>query len=271
MHWSQIGFWARKCFRFVVPESTVRKSSKPSAAFESAHAVDSQPVRERWVGMNIDGCEFPDELLYDPDGLVWARTSESGDVTAGITSIYAAVAGRVTKLIAKPRGVIYPRAAAIGFLESGRHFGPIRAPVAGLLEAFNGDVLANPRKMTDSPYDRGWFARLQPSNLAGDQKELFGLPVAHEMLSKQISALRVRCFAAIPDHEMFEIGTECSAVLVKLNDTLVGIPVGDVIHLVTDDPTSHIEMVRWSDQTGQPVIDERREGPLFHFLVRKAA
>jgi len=221
--------------------------------------------------MNIDGCEFPDELLYDPDGLVWARISESGDVTVGITSIYAAVAGRVAKLIAKPRGVAYPKAATIGLLESSRHFGPIRAPVAGVLEAVNAEVLANPRKMTDSVYDRGWFARLRPSNLAADRNELFALPGAREMLLKQIVALRVRCFAAIPDHEMFEIGTECSTVLVKLNDMLAGIPVGDVIHLVTDDPTSHIEMVRWSDQTGQPVIDERREGPLFHFLVRKAA
>ena len=89
------------------------------------------------------------------------------------------------------------------------------------------------------------------------------------MLTKQIAALRIRCFAAFPDFEMFEIGLECSAVLAKLNELLTRIEVGAVVHLVTDDPTSPIEMVRWSDQTGQPVIDERKEGNLFHFLVRK--
>jgi TusA-related sulfurtransferase len=70
---------------------------------------------------------------------------------------------------------------------------------------------------------------------------------------------------------MFEIGTECAAVLVKLNELLAQIPVGDVVHVVTDDPTSPIEMVRWSDESGQPVIDERKEGSLFHFLVRKVS
>jgi len=68
---------------------------------------------------------------------------------------------------------------------------------------------------------------------------------------------------------MFEIGTECAAVLVKLNELLTQVAIGEVVHLVTDDPTAPIEMVRWSDETGQPVIDERREGTLFHFLVRK--
>jgi len=92
---------------------------------------------------------------------------------------------------------------------------------------------------------------------------------AREILAKQIAVLRVRCFAAFPDHEMFEIGIECSAVLAKLNELLTRTEIGTVVHLVTDDPTSPIEMVRWSDQTGQPVIDERKEGNLFHFLVRK--
>src|SRR2546428_646669 len=132
--------------------------------------------------MKIDGCEFPDDLLYDPAGLVWARPLTSGEVEVGITSIYAA---------------------------------------------------------------------------------------ATELLAKQVAAFRVRCFAAFPDFEMFEIGVECAAVLVKLNELLVQVPVGEVVHLVTDDPTSPIEMVRWSDETGQSVIDERREGSLFHFLVRK--
>ena len=69
---------------------------------------------------------------------------------------------------------------------------------------------------------------------------------------------------------MIEIGTECAAVLTKLNDLLVRIEPGEVVHIVSDDPTAPIEMVRWSDQTGQPVIETRREGNLYHFLVRKA-
>ena len=83
--------------------------------------------------MEIDHCEFPDDLLYDDEGLVWARVENSGDVLLGITSIYAAVAGRLTKVTAKPVGAPYAQGSAIGLLESGKYFGPIRTPVSGVL------------------------------------------------------------------------------------------------------------------------------------------
>jgi len=219
--------------------------------------------------MKIEHCEFPDDLLYDPEGLVWTRLLEFGEVVVGITSIHAALAGPVAKVSAKPLAASYPRNAAIGFLESGRYFGPIRTPVRGVLREVNTAVLAKPRTLTDASYDAGWFARLQPTHFQEDGRVLRSAKDARDGLTKQIAALRVRCFAAFPDHEMFEIGIECSAVLAKLNELLTRIEVGGVVHLVTDDPTSPIEMVRWSDQTGQPVIDQRKEGNLFHFLVRK--
>ena len=219
--------------------------------------------------MKIDGCEFPDDLLYDSEGLVWARPSDSGDAIVGITSIYVAIAGRIAKITTKSPGVALARGASIGFLESGTYFGPIRAPLGGVLQEVNQTVLAKPRAMIERLYGDGWVARLRPSNLAGDRSALLAFPAARELLAKQIAALRVRCFAAFPDYEMFEIGIECAAILVKLNELLTQVKVGEVVHLVTDDPTSPIEMVRWSDQTGHPVIDERREGNLFHFLVRK--
>ena len=218
--------------------------------------------------MQIEGCEFPDELLYDSDGLVWGRVT-TGEVVIGITSIQAALAGRITKVSVKPPEMAYPKGAAIGFVESGKYFGPIRTPFGGVLVEVNQEILAKPRTMTESLYAEGWVARMRPSNFARDRTALLRLPADRERLAKQIVSLRVHCFAAFPDYEMFEIGIECAAVLVKLNDLLTHLAVGDVVHLVTDDPTSPIEMVRWSDETGQPVIDERRDGPLFHFLVRK--
>ncbi len=221
--------------------------------------------------MKIQGCEFPDDLLYDRDGLVWIRPSARGDAVLGITSIYASLAGQVAKVTAKTTGILYPKGSAIGFLESGKYFGPIRTPVDGVLLDVNPNVLAKPRLLTEALYQEGWVAQMRPSALARDRSDLVALPPGRELLEKQIATLRVRCFAAFPDYEMFEIGVECAAVLVKLNELLAQVPVGDVVHLVTDDPTSPIEMVRWSDETGQPVIDERKEGSLFHFLVRKVS
>lgn len=220
--------------------------------------------------MKIENCEFPDDLLYDDDGLVWARVEPSGQVTVGITSIYAAVAGRISSLSSKPTGIEYERGKTIGTLESGKYFGPIRAPVSGVLLETNADVLSRPRRMTDGSYKEGWFARLRPTNLEVDRSRLSAGERAKTRLAAQISALHVRCFAAFPDYELIEIGTECAAVLAKLNELLSRIEVGDVVHIVSDDLTAPIEMVRWSDQTGQSIVEERREGNLFHFLVRRA-
>src|SRR2546427_2614134 len=161
--------------------------------------------------------------------------------------------------------------AGMGCVGGGICWGRIRPPVEGMRMRLTTAVLAKPRTLTDASYDSGWFARLQPTNFQEDGRSLRSAKDAHDGLTKQIATLRVRCFAAFPDHEMFEIGIECSAVLAKLNELLTRIDVGGVVHLVTDDPTSPIEMVRWSDQTGQPVIDQRKEGNLFHFLVRKVS
>ncbi len=219
--------------------------------------------------MRIENCEFPDDLLYDEDALVWARLESSGEVTVGITSIYAGVAGRPAKLTGRPVGREYDRGKTIGTLESGKYFGPIRSPVSGVLREVNPAVLAKPRLVTDSLYEDGWFARLRPTNLEEDRSKLLSGEAAEPLLAAQVRALHVRCFAAFPDYELIEIGTECAAVLTKLNDLLSRVEIGEVVHIVSDDLTAPIEMVRWSDQTGQPIVDERKEENLFHFLVRK--
>jgi TusA-related sulfurtransferase len=69
---------------------------------------------------------------------------------------------------------------------------------------------------------------------------------------------------------MFEIGIECAATLSKLDDLISGIEGGQIIHLVSDDPMADIEMTRWSEQTGQKLIETRKEGNLLNFLVQKA-
>jgi TusA-related sulfurtransferase len=68
---------------------------------------------------------------------------------------------------------------------------------------------------------------------------------------------------------MFEIGVECAATLTKLDELLLKVPIGDVVHLVSDDITADLEMIRWSEQTGQSLLEIRTEGNLFHFIVKK--
>jgi len=230
----------------------------------------SNPPRFHSAGRTtkIAECEFPDDLLYDPGGLTWAR-EEDGEVVVGITAIQAAVAGKVTSVTARPVGGEYARGRVIGTLESGKYFGTVKTPVAGILVAVNEAVLRRSKLLSESPYREGWFARVRPAQWTEDREPLLPIQAANGGLASLIETLHVRCFAAFPDYEMYEIGTECAAVLVKLNELLSRMEVGEVVHIVSDDWTAPIEMDRWSTETGHPVADARKEGNLYHFLVRK--
>jgi len=219
--------------------------------------------------LEIDHCVFPDDLLYDLENNTWLRIEDNGEVTVGVTSVLPAIAGKLTLARLKSAEVAIQRGQSLGTLESLKFVGPIPSPVSGILLKTNGLIVDRPRIINDSPYQEGWIASLKPSHLALDRILLSKSTESKTLLVKKIAEFHVRCFKAFPDHEMSEIGTECSAVLIRLNDLLATIPVGEVVHLVSDDQTAYVEMVAWSERTGQNLLDWRQEGNLFHFIVKK--
>jgi len=219
--------------------------------------------------LEIDHCVFPDDLLYDLENNTWLRIEDNGEVTVGVTSVLPAIAGKLTLARLKSAEVAIQRGQSLGTLESLKFVGPVPSPVSGILLKTNGLIVDRPRIINDSPYQEGWIASLKPSHLALERILLSKSTESKTLLVKKIAEFHVRCFKSFPDHEMSEIGTECSAVLIRLNDLLATIPVGEVVHLVSDDQTAYVEMVAWSERTGQNLLDWRQEGNLFHFIVKK--
>lgn len=217
--------------------------------------------------MKIDNCSFPEDLLYDTENFVWISNKEK-TVTIGITPIMASIAGKLSSIKLKPVGTKLEKDKSCGVLESAKYFGVVRTSVSGIIVQVNKSLMDKPKLANDFPYTEGWFVKIDPSDI-GDLKALETIENCHDKMILAIQKLRVRCFAAFPDHEMFEIGVECSATLAKLDELLEKIPAGEVIHLVSDDPTADLEMIRWSEQKGQSLLEMRNEGNLFHFIVKK--
>lgn len=220
--------------------------------------------------MEIEHCVFPNDLLYDLDNLVWARKNGGNTLVIGITSILSSIAGKISVVKLKQVNTTVMRGKNIGTIESGRYFGTVRAPVDGKIMAINHELVSNPKLANDSPYDKGWFIALAPTSANDFLKDFKSLPNDSEEFRMLIRRLHVKCYTALPDFEMFEIGIECAATLSKLDDLISGIEGGQIIHLVSDDPMADIEMTRWSEQTGQKLIETRKEENLLHFLVQKA-
>lgn len=219
--------------------------------------------------MQIEHCEFPDSLLYHLQDNTWAEET-NGKVTVGVTSLLSAIAGKMTSARIKPVGTVVNRGSSLGTLEGVKFVGPIPSPVSGTIIEVNDKVVNRPKLINNSPYADGWIARLRPTSFLVERILLSRSLDAAEIFRKRIAETHARCFKVFPDLEMVEIGTECSAVLVHLNDLLKTVPVGETVHLVTDDPTSYVEMVRWSDQLHHDLVDWHKEGELFHFIVRKS-
>lgn len=221
------------------------------------------------IPLQIDNCEFPEELLYDLENNVWVKFDERKLAKVGITSVHAAMAAKLTQVKFKPIDSKLKRGQALGTIESAKYFGAVRTPLTCRLLELNYELAMNPKLANDSPYDAGWFALIEPSQLSQERPVLVDPLSAEERLRSLIRELRVRCFKAFPDYDMWEIGVECAAVLVRLNDLMERISLNQVVHVVSDDPTADIEMARWSEETGQQLLESREEGKLMHFIVRK--
>jgi len=219
--------------------------------------------------LQIEHCEFPDELLYDLENNVWVRINSAGAIRLGITSIHAALVGKLNQVKFKPIGTNLLKSQGVATIESARYFGVVRTPLSGRLVALNSRLDDQPKLANDFPYGEGWFVEVAKNSDTSGLGSLVEPRAAVDRIRAQVRDLHVRCFTAYPDYDLWEIGVECAAVLVRLNELLESSKVNDVVHVVSDDPTADIEMERWSDETGQDVLESRKEGNLMHFIVRK--
>jgi tRNA 2-thiouridine synthesizing protein A len=44
---------------------------------------------------------------------------------------------------------------------------------------------------------------------------------------------------------------------------------GQVLEMISDDPASDADVRSWSARTGHQLLAVERNGPVFHFLIRK--
>jgi glycine cleavage system H protein len=219
--------------------------------------------------VKINHCTFPEGLFYDIENFVWINIDTDKLVTVGITSILASIAGKLSTIKLKQIGTKMEKGRSIGTIESIKYFGVVRTPVSGRLVEINESIINRPKIANDFPYTEGWFAKIECSNLPEDLKALETIENSQKKINSLIEQLHVRCFIAFPDYQMFEIGVECAATLTKLDELVKEIAIGEVVHLVSDDPTADLEIIRWSEQNKQSLLEMRTEANLFHFIVKK--
>ncbi|WP_148686314.1 hypothetical protein [Candidatus Nitrosocosmicus hydrocola] len=239
----------------------------------------------------IDNCAFPNDCLYDLENLIWIkfvnevdrREDDSKEFLIGITPVYSYITGKINNLKVKPIGSLIERNKSIGSVESIIHFGTIRSPLKGKIIEINEKVINNPKIVNDSPFGNGWIARIKTINDHVVSDSIKKMEDCKDDLLAQIKKYHVKCFKLFPDFQMFEIGTECSATLAKLDEFMVkSMQKDQVIRLVSDDPTADLELLRWAEQKQQEIVEILKENNktyaasgnhssnyLFNIIIRK--
>jgi TusA-related sulfurtransferase len=67
------------------------------------------------------------------------------------------------------------------------------------------------------------------------------------------------------------LGLFCPMPIVKTRESISQIAVGEVLEMLSDDPASDADMKSWARRTGHDLLEIRRDGAVYRFLVRKTS
>jgi len=144
----------------------------------------------------VNGCLIPEDLLYhvDPEAnaFTWVKDNGDGTYLVGLTSIAAAMAGRLVAYTPKKIGKTVRKGKSVATIESGKWVGPVPAPFEGEIVEVNENLKNNPALVNDDPYGEGWVVKLKPVNPA-DIDQLLRGQEAVEALKKVAEERGVKC------------------------------------------------------------------------------
>lgn len=108
--------------------------------------------------------EIRAELKYLPSH-EWVRVEDDGTVTVGISDHAQEALGDVVFVETPEVGTTIIAGEEAGVVESVKAASDIYAPVSGEVIEVNELLEDEPATVNDSPYDDGWFFKVQPESL----------------------------------------------------------------------------------------------------------
>lgn len=138
--------------------------------------------------MEIDGYYFPDDIYYHKEHF-WAKV-EGDKVTMGTSDFAQKLAGQIVYVELPNVGRTVEQGKPCGSMESGKWVGRIYAPVSGKVEASNQDLEDAPELINESPYEKGWICKINPSNLQADLNNLMKGDSLKDFIKSEIERVK---------------------------------------------------------------------------------
>jgi glycine cleavage system H protein len=112
----------------------------------------------------VNGCNLPDDLLYDVENHIWFKETGDGNVRIGMTMVATAMAGELVAFTPKKVGRSVKQGRSCATIESGKWVGPAKSAAAGEVVEINGALVAKPSIANVDPYEDGWMVVLKPED-----------------------------------------------------------------------------------------------------------
>jgi TusA-related sulfurtransferase len=72
-----------------------------------------------------------------------------------------------------------------------------------------------------------------------------------------------------PDKQIDCTGLFCPMPIVKTREAMTEMTPGQVLEMLSDDPSSDADMRRWAQHTGHELLEVSRSGAVYCFVLRK--
>lgn len=102
----------------------------------------------------------------------WAKQQADGTVLVGITDYAQKMLGSLAYVELPDVGSTVTQMKAFASVESTKATADVYAPISGTVKEVNEDVTDDPELVNNDPYDAGWLAVIEPSNLEEDLNNL---------------------------------------------------------------------------------------------------
>ena len=114
--------------------------------------------------VTVQGCDYPDRLLYDIDNQIWYEPLADGTVRVGFMPFAVSMMGEVLVFTPKRIGRDFEKHRSFATIEGGKWVGSARAAFAGIVVASNDALARNPELMMADPFGAGWMLIVRPGD-----------------------------------------------------------------------------------------------------------
>lgn len=112
----------------------------------------------------VNGCNLPDDLLYDVENHIWFTELGDGNVRIGMTTVATAMAGQLVAFTPKKVGRSVKQGRSCATVESGKWVGPAKSAAGGEVIEVNDALVNDPTLANADPYGQGWMVVLKPED-----------------------------------------------------------------------------------------------------------